>query len=268
MLQGCPSRPRPARSASPAPSPDRVSEVCQAASHIMATWGRGGLICKRDLAPALLDTPLHNFVPWLSSQADCPSYTDMSGLARLLRRYVEDGQREAGCRPATRAARAGGSPSPSRGCVQRGRGASSSRSPSPKGSFVGWRSTGAETAAPLSGGRLPCEGCEDSLIGRDADTLGKTGYSDYRYEGSHNEDGLAHGHGVLYLPRGEVFSGEFFDGMKHGHGLHQWPDGSEETGMYMEGKKSGWHSWLWGAERWAIRYVQGSAVDMREQAVY
>ena len=57
-----------------------------------------------------------------------------------------------------------------------------------------------------------------------------------RYEGQMNQDGEAHGKGVMSWSDGERYVGEFRNYDYHGHGTETYPDGRVESGQWEKGK--------------------------------
>ena len=45
-----------------------------------------------------------------------------------------------------------------------------------------------------------------------------------------------HGHGVLTLPNGNKYEGNFVNDKREGHATFSWPDGRKYTGGWKDGK--------------------------------
>lgn len=48
-----------------------------------------------------------------------------------------------------------------------------------------------------------------------------------------------HGEGILKLPNGEIYRGDYFQDKKHGNGVFMWPNGKSYDGSWKNGKQHG-----------------------------
>ena len=79
-----------------------------------------------------------------------------------------------------------------------------------------------------------------------------------RFEGAVNADGQPHGQGVMTVPDGYRYDGEFRYGKRHGQGVYTWPDGTRHEGEWRDDQPHGQGVSTWpDGRRYEGRFREG-----------